>query len=347
MTVSIQYNKDLQALNTLTTPAVADAFCAVHDNPELDEALAYARREQLLITVLGEGSNVVLGDTLPGLVLHLRNRGREVLGEDSAQVTLAVAGGESWHSLVRWCLQQGYHGLENLALIPGTVGAAPIQNIGAYGVEVERFIVSVNCRDLGTGEPVIFQREECKFGYRDSIFKGELRDRMIVEQVVFCLPKQVAPVLDYPSLASYLQAQDIAAASPRQVFAAVVAIRSSRLPNPRLVPNVGSFFKNPILDPAALQALQVMLPDVPHYARGAGHYVVPAAHLIAASGIRSRTDLRSRNGAPVSLHPDHALVIINPDHCSAAAVQRYAGHIVAAVDAQFGIRLEQEPRSYG
>lgn len=341
MTPHIERNKNLQACNTLATPALAEAFCTVASSAELDAALQFARQQRLPVTVLGEGSNVLLGDWLPGLVLNLRTRGREVLLEDSALVTLAVAGGENWHSLVHWCLQQGYHGLENLALIPGTVGAAPIQNIGAYGVEVERFIVSVQARDLASGEVRILQREDCQFGYRDSIFKAELRDRMIVEQVVLRLPRHMAPVQDYPSLASYLHTQEIVEATPRHVFEAVVAIRSARLPDPRQVPNAGSFFKNPVVDIEALQKLQAVLPQLPFYGKRAGYYAVPAAYLIDACGIRSEPE------GPVRLHPEHSLVIINPGRCSGNAIQGFARHIVAAVEAHTGILLEQEPRSYG
>jgi UDP-N-acetylmuramate dehydrogenase len=334
-------NKNLQGLNTLATPTLAETFCTVRNRAELEAALQFARRQQLPVTVLGEGSNVVLGDRLPGLVVNLRSRGREVVLEDKAQATLVVAGGENWHSLVHWCLQEGYHGLENLALIPGSVGAAPIQNIGAYGVEVERFVVSVHTRDLATGKAQVLARKDCEFGYRDSIFKGELRDRTLVEQVVFRLPRGAAPQQDYPSLASYLQAREIAEASPRQVFDAVVAIRSARLPDPRKVPNAGSFFKNPVLDAGELKQVQALLPQLPCYEKSRGHFAVPAAYLIDACGIKSEAE------GPVRVHPDHSLVIINPDRCSGAAIQRYAARIVQAVAAHTGIVLEQEPRSYG
>ena len=339
MTASMQYAKDLSALNTLATPAVAEVYCEVHDAEELEEALAHARKQQLTVTVLGEGSNVVLGDTIPGLVVHVRSTGREVLREDAAGATLGIAAGENWHSLVQWCLQQGYHGLENLALIPGTVGAAPIQNIGAYGVEVGRFITEVRCRDTLSGERIDLQQEACQFAYRDSIFKGELRERTVVEQVILCLPKQPAPVLTYPSLADYLHQRHITAAGPREVFDAVVAIRSARLPDPGVVPNAGSFFKNPVLDTRSLEDLQDRIPKVPHYEKRPGQHTVPAAYLIAACAPDA--------GLGVSLHPEHALVIVNPGRCSAGEIRRFARRVVDAVQQRFNILLEQEPRDYG
>ena len=337
----IQQQVDLQSLNTLAIPARAEYYCQIRDHSELAEAIAYARHKCLSTTVLGEGSNVVLGNTVPGLLLHQLSLGREVLAEDAEQVTLAVAGGENWHSFVDWSLQQGYCGLENLALIPGSVGAAPIQNLGAYGVEVERFIVEVHCRALSTAKQVILSRAQCKFGYRDSIFKRELQDQMLVQQVIFCLPKSPAPVLGYPSLAAYLQKHGVAAATPRQVFEAVSAIRNCKLPDPRRVPNAGSFFKNPVVDRDQLDAMLAQYPDMPHFSYLNHCYKLSAAWLIQACGFRECEH------SVVRLHPEHALVIINPQHQDAPAIRKLAAAVADAVLEHFDICLEQEPRNYG
>lgn len=339
MSPSITHHKDLQGLNTLATPAVAEAFCQLEKPGELDAILSQARQEGLSITVLGDGSNVVLGNRVPGLVLQNCTAGREILESDDKHVLLAVAGGENWHELVHWCLREGYHGLENLALIPGRVGAAPIQNIGAYGVEVGQFITRVDCCRLDSGERLSLSSEDCQFGYRDSIFKGELRDRVIVEQVTLRLSRQAAPALDYPTLARYLEAKSNGNPGPQELFDAVVAIRSGRLPNPSRIPNAGSFFKNPVLSGAALASLQGIVSDVPYYDREKGKHVVPAAWLIERCGI-------SREG-DVSLHPEHALVIINPQRVSAAAVRGFSAQIIEAVHSRFAVQLEQEPRNYG
>jgi UDP-N-acetylmuramate dehydrogenase len=339
MTPSITYNRDLQSLNTLATPAVAEAFCQLKKREELDTVLLQARQEGLPITVLGDGSNVVLNDRVPGLVLQLCTRGRQVLESDDRHVLLAVDGGENWHELVHWCLAEGYHGLENLALIPGRVGAAPIQNIGAYGVEVGQFITRVECRRLDSGERLSLSRQDCRFGYRDSIFKTELRDRIIVEQVTLRLYRQAAPVLDYPALARYLDDEGVDQPGPQELFDAVVAIRSSRLPTPSLTPNAGSFFKNPVLSATGLASLQAIVPDVPYYDRSMGQHVVPAAWLIERCGINAQSS--------VCLHPEHALVIINPQQSSASAVRAFAAQIVEAVRSHFEVQLEQEPRDYG
>jgi UDP-N-acetylmuramate dehydrogenase len=341
MNLKIEYNAPLQALNTLATPARAQAFFELRDSAELVPLLERARAEQLPVVPMGDGSNVVLGERVPGLVLRICTRGRERLQEQDRRVRIAVAAGENWHEFVHWCLQQGFHGLENLALIPGTVGAAPIQNIGAYGVEVGHFIHAVHCRHIDTGEAFSLDREACRFAYRDSIFKGELCDRAVVEQVDFDLLKKAAPVVDYPSLAGYLQAQGVSSASPGDVFQAVVAIRSSRLPDPARVPNAGSFFKNPVLDARGLEALRSKLPGLPHFPRPGGMHAVPAAYLIETSGVAGKLS------GPVRLHPEHALVLINPERAGATEIRRIAGEIARAVKAQFGISLKQEPRDYG
>ncbi len=330
---------DLQPLNTLRVPALAEHFAEVTVSSQLQGLLAHARSNHWPITVLGEGSNVVLGDLLPGLVLLQRCKGITVLEEDDQQARVQVAAGENWHGLVRWCLERGYLGLENLALIPGSVGAAPIQNIGAYGVEVGEFIQSVQCRLLPTGEHRVLDRDACAFGYRDSVFKRELKDATLIESVTFILPKSREPVTSYPTLAAYLEAYDIVDPDAREVFEAVVAIRSNRLPDPAELPNVGSFFKNPVLDDATFTALAADHPAMPHYEDPAGHKI-PAAWLIEQCGFKQC------EGA-VRVDADHALVIVNPEHRPAAEVAALARDIVGAVQARFGILLEQEPRRYG
>ncbi|MEE4193263.1 MAG: UDP-N-acetylmuramate dehydrogenase [Halieaceae bacterium] len=330
---------DLLGLNTLRVPAMAEHFAEVTMASQLTGLLAHARSNHWPITVLGEGSNVVLGDLVPGLVLAVRNKGITVLDEEDSHARLQVAAGENWHMFVRWCLQRGYSGLENLALIPGSVGAAPIQNIGAYGVEVGSFIETVQCRLLPDGEQRQLTREDCLFGYRDSVFKQDLCDAAVIESVTFRLPKTPDPVTTYPSLASYLEAQGVAEPTAEQVFDAVVTIRSTRLPDPEALPNVGSFFKNPVVAEDRFQALAERFPNMPHYDDAAGHKL-PAAWLIEQCGFKQR------EGA-VRVHAEHALVIINPEQRPAREIAVLAREITDEVRARFGILLEQEPRRYG
>lgn len=342
----MQRNVSLQQFNTLAVPATAEYFSSLKQPQDLPALLARARDAQWPVRVLGEGSNVVLAERLDGLTIHQCCRGISVLEDSPDSVLVAVAAGENWHDFVTWCLQQGYHGLENLALIPGTVGAVPIQNVGAYGVEVSEFIEVVRCRRLATGEQLQLSKKDCQFDYRNSVFKGELRDQCIVEEVQFRLPKIPRLNVSYPALANWLEQQECSAPTPRQVYEAVVSIRRSRLPDPAEVPNAGSFFKNPQLEAAALEPLLEKYPDLPHYrdegvAAPAGSYKLAAAWLIDYCGFRQRRD------GPVQVHPQHALVLINPQRRGAAEIEQFAQEIVAAVEQEFGLQLEQEPRSYG
>lgn len=336
--MTIRSAVDLQSLNTLNAPATARHFAELTAPSDLDALLEAAREHDWPITVLGGGSNVVLGEEIPGLVLLQRCRGIEVIDRSGSDVLLEVAAGENWHDFVAWCLEQGYVGLENLALIPGTVGAAPIQNIGAYGVEVGPFIESVQCRRLPSGETLRLERADCEFGYRDSVFKHRLRDAVLIESVRFRLPLAAAPVTHYPSLAQWLADNGIDSPDPRQVFDAVVAIRSARLPDPAEIPNVGSFFKNPVVSAVTLEQLEQAHPGLPHFEDPAG-CKLPAAWLIDQCGFKGRA------GA-VRVHAEHALVIVNPEGRPALEIAALAGEIRDAVREKFGIVLEQEPRGY-
>ncbi len=330
---------DLQQLNTLRVPAMAEHFVEITLPSQLKALLARARSNRWPITVLGEGSNVVLGDRIHGLLIRQACKGITVLEEDAERVWVQVAAGENWHEFVEWCLERGYFGLENLALIPGTVGAAPIQNIGAYGVEVGGFIEAVACRELPAGTPLVLGPSACEFGYRDSVFKRGLADSVLIESVTFSLPKIPDPVTHYPSLASYLAEKGLDDPTPRQVFEAVVAIRRARLPDPAQVPNAGSFFKNPVIDEETFASLQAENPDMPHFEDPEGHKV-PAAWLIEQCGFKGREE-------PVRVHAEHALVIINPEQRPAREIAELAREIAADVRVRFGILLEQEPRRYG
>jgi UDP-N-acetylmuramate dehydrogenase len=344
--MSVRSHVSLQGLNTLAVPATAEYFSVLEKAADLPELLERARHSSWSVRVLGEGSNVLLGDHLDGLLIQQCCRGISVVEENPETVDVAVAAGENWHDFVRWCLQQGYYGLENLALIPGTVGAAPIQNIGAYGVEVGSFLRSVQCRSLARGEQLTLSQADCEFDYRDSAFKRTLRDQLIIEAVQFRLRKIPQPNTEYPSLAQWLEQHQLNTPTPEQVFAAVVSIRRSRLPDPAQTPNAGSFFKNPRIDNAALQALLEKYPGLPHY-RDESAAAPVDSYKLAAAWLSDYCGFRQRENTPVRVHPEHALVVINPQRRGAAEIVQFAGEIVASVEAEFGLQLEQEPRSYG
>lgn len=331
---------NLQQLNTLAVPAIADWYTSVTTDEELREALAFARERQLPLLVLGGGSNLVLRDHFHGLVIHLRSKGKHVLREDDSYVWVQVAAGENWHNLVEHTLAQGYYGLENLSLIPGTVGAAPIQNIGAYGVELKDVFAELTAIDIQSGLLVNFAMESCCFGYRDSIFKQALKDKYIITQVTFKLHKVPQLVLDYPALKDALLNQNANNITPRDVSDAVIRIRQSKLPDPTEIPNVGSFFKNPIVNLTTYQNLKNRYPDLVGYPLDDNHVKLAAGWLIDRAG------WRGKQLYGVEVHRHQALVLTNPDHQSGGAVLALAAAIQTSIHEQFGVHLEMEPRVY-
>jgi UDP-N-acetylmuramate dehydrogenase len=339
--VRIRCAEPLIERNTLALPAAAEALAVVTRECELLEALAWARQRRLPVVPLGSGSNVVFAGDLPGLALCLANRGIEVMEQSREQVLLRVAAGENWHALVEWCLHRGYHGLENLALIPGTAGAAPIQNIGAYGVELRRFLVRVHAVEIASGRRRTLSLEECEPGYRDSVFKQRLRDQLVIDALELRLSRQPTVAVDYPALAEWLAQRGIDAPRPGDVFDAVVAIRRSRLPDPAREPNAGSFFKNPVLASTRALDLAARWPGLPVYPHGEGRAKLPAAWLIEQCGWKGH-----RQGG-VGVHPDHALVIVHYGGAAGTDVLDLARRIADSVAERFTVTLEIEPRVYG
>ena len=330
----------LQSHNTLAVPAVADWFVSVASDADLRQALAWARERQLPLLVLGGGSNIVLRDNFPGLVIHMRSQGKNLVAEDEDYVWLQVAAGENWHQLVEYTLGQGFYGLENLSLIPGSVGAAPIQNIGAYGVEVQDVLAELTALEIASGVQVNFTRDSCQFGYRDSIFKGALKDKYIITSVTFRLRKNPHLVLDYPALRQALAGVAPENLSPGLVSGAVIAIRQSKLPDPAQIPNVGSFFKNPMISLEQYQQLQQRYPQLVAYPVDGQQIKLAAGWLIDQAGWRGREFAGAR------VHPQQALVLTNPQRLPGGALLALAEQIQGDVQARFGVHLEMEPRVY-
>jgi UDP-N-acetylmuramate dehydrogenase len=330
---------DLSQYNSLAVPARAAFYVSVSSVDQLREALAFARSEGLPRLILGGGSNLVLTGDFPGLVIHLRLQGKEQLAEDEQHVWLKVAAGESWSALVEYTLDNHCWGLENLSLIPGTVGAAPIQNIGAYGVELCDLFEELEALEIASGVQVIFDRDACAFGYRESIFKGPYLDKYVITSVTFKLRKEPRLVLDYPALAEALTEVPADALTPRRVADTVIALRRSKLPDPAQIPNVGSFFKNPYISIADYTHLQSRWPDIPGYPE-ADRVKLPAAWLIDKAGWRGYGE------GGVGVHAQQALVLVNPGRGPGAAVMALASRIQASVLERFGIKLELEPRTY-
>ena len=325
----------LADLNTLALDARARYLCNAANLDDLRTARRFALERGLGLTVLGGGSNVVLAGDIPGLVVRVALPGIEAVAVRGDQVEVRVGAGESWHGLVGHCLARGWFGLENLALIPGRAGAAPIQKIGAYGVELANRILSLDALDLDSGELVRLDRAACRFGYRDSIFKHDLQGRVIITAITLTLSTTPRPCLDYPELRDALAPE--ADPSPRAVYDAVCALRRRKLPDPAERPNAGSFFKNPVVSPAQAAALQARFPDMPGYPQAGGALKIPAAWLIDRAGWKGQ-----RRGA-VGVHDRQALVLVHFGGGTGEELLALAGAIADDVAARFGVHLELEP----
>ncbi len=336
----LQEHRDLQALNTLAVPARARYFTEVTDLSALTAALALARDRALPLLLLGGGSNLVLADDFPGLVIRMALRGRELMAEDSDHYYLKVAAGEDWPALVEYCLDKGYWGLENLSLIPGSVGAAPIQNIGAYGVELCQRFDSLEALDRVTGSRHRFSADDCRFGYRDSVFKSDWQDRYVIVSVTLKLRRQPQLVLSYPALQQALADVPDAQLTPRRVADSVCAIRRSKLPDPLQIPNVGSFFKNPVVDEARYRRLMEQYPDMVAFPLGDGRFKLAAGWLIEKAGWKGR----EKHG--VAVHRDQALVLTNSGREPGAKVLALARDIADSLAQIYSVKLEIEPRIY-
>lgn len=334
----IQQGHDLADLNTLAVPSRAEFFCRVESVAELSAALVWAKANNLPVNLLAGGSNVILAHTLPGLTLMPALGGRQVQAIHDDGVLLRAGAGENWHELVRWSVSEGYYGLENLALIPGTVGAAPVQNIGAYGVELEQVFDHLHAYDCATGALVNMTKDACAFGYRDSIFKHSA-DRFVIVDVTLRLHRRKRVNLSYPALAQAITAP---APTPEQVYAAVCALRKSKLPMPEVLPNCGSFFKNPVISQAQFERLHSRFAHVAHFpAKQPNTVKVAAAWLIDQAG------WKGREHCGVVVHASQALVLTNPKRLPATQVLACAADIQADVQQRFDIALELEPRCFG
>lgn len=338
--MTILENHPLDNLNTFGLKASARFYAEAVSEDECRALLQSAPAKSHPVVILGGGSNVILSGVVDALVIHPVLRGIALLEEKDDVLVVQAMAGEVWHDFVRYCLQQGWYGLENLSLIPGTVGAAPIQNIGAYGVEVTDVFDSLTAMDIYTGELRDFSREECRFAYRDSIFKQEAKDRYLITRVRFLLSRQPDLHLGYGDIRHELAAQGIGNPTPLQLSDAVMAIRRRKLPDPARLGNAGSFFKNPVVPEPAFQALKARFPDVVAYPQEEG-VKLAAGWLIDQSG------WKGRSLGPVGTYERQALVLVNHGGATGEDVLRVARAIQQDVKARFGVDLEMEPRVYG
>lgn len=330
----------LTALNTFGIQEQAERLCYIHDDAALRNALALAERGGWSTALIGGGSNLVLAGPVAGLTLVMRSRGRRIVQRSADSVIIEGEAGENWHQLVCWTLDLGLHGLENLSLIPGTLGAAPVQNIGAYGVELCDVFDSLQALDRNTGESRWLGRDDCQFAYRDSLFKRH-PGRFVILRVRLRLSSRPVPRLEYAPLAAAWQALGLSRPDSRVISRLVCDIRQSKLPDPALLGNAGSFFKNPLLDRLQADALLTHWPGMPHYPQADGSVKLAAGWLIDQAGWKGHARER------VGVHREQALVLVNLGGARGADVMRLADDIRQDVLEKFGILLEMEPQLLG
>ncbi len=330
-------HQDLTSLNTLGLRAHANSFLRYDSNVDLSE-LSYVAGRYSSVFILGGGSNVVLDPTLNCLVIKVESRGIAIIGETDREVIIEAYAGEVWHDFVASCLAHGWNGLENLALIPGTVGAAPVQNIGAYGVELDQRFHSLVAWDLATKQTLEMSAADCQFSYRNSFFKRADPGRWLIVKVRFALQRDWKPVLDYPDLQQHpvLQAAG-ASVTASQVFDAVCEIRRNKLPDPAVLGNAGSFFKNPVVSADVFGDIKARFPGLVAYRQAGGDYKLAAGWLIDHAGWKGR-----RLG-PVGVHERQALVLVNHGGATAQDIESLANAIRVDVADRFGVSLDQEP----
>lgn len=326
---------DLQALHTFGLRAKAAGLRQIRSlNDLLDYATAVKSGEPALL--LGEGSNTVfLSQELPIVVWKMAMTGKQYLGCDGKFHHLRVSGGENWHQLVEWTLAQGWYGLENLALIPGAVGASPVQNIGAYGVELKERISAVHVFDTKKNAVSVLGVDACEFAYRESMFKQAAPGRFVIVAVDFALPVVWKPVLDYGDVAQH--ARDMGSISPANVMKAVCAIRSEKLPDPVVIGNSGSFFKNPIVTQHEFDAILALHPKVIHFPAGVGRVKLAAGWMIEQCGLKGHVH------KSVGVFAKQALILVNHGAGKGADLLELIGLVQAQVLQKFGVMLEAEP----
>lgn len=329
-------NFSLRDRNTLGFEVIAEWALPITQAEQIPPAIRWAKNTGSPYRTLGGGSNVVLPAQLLGLTLLMDIDFIEVLENHAAKTRLRVGAGVNWHDFVGWTLDQNYRGLENLALIPGTVGAAPIQNIGAYGVEAKEYIDLVEAYDCQTNQWVSLSNKDCRFSYRHSVFKDE-SNRFVITAVIFDLPKVWQPRISYADLANHFANHSVDAITASAIFDAVCAIRTQKLPDPKVIGNVGSFFQNPVISNQQLQSLKEQFPQIVSYPESATHSKLAAGWLIDQCGFKG---MQMGN---VGVHDKQALVLTHRGGGNAGELVGLAGQIQQRVKETFGVDLIPEP----
>ncbi|MGL2966267.1 UDP-N-acetylmuramate dehydrogenase [Flavobacterium sp. XGLA_31] len=333
--MTIQNNFSLKKYNTFGIEAKARQFVAVHSTAELKTVLQENQHEKKFI--LGGGSNMLLTQNIDALVIHVDLKGKKILKEDEDFVWVEGQAGENWHEFVLWTIAQDFGGLENMSLIPGNVGTTPVQNIGAYGTEIKDTFVSCEAMQIATQEIKVFNKEACRFGYRESIFKQEAKDQYIITSVVFKLTKRNHKInISYGDISKELEKQHVSIPSLKDVSNAVIAIRQSKLPDPKELGNSGSFFKNPVISKTHFEAVQQQFPEIKFFEVSPTEIKVPAGWLIEQAGYKG-----FRKG-DAGVHKNQALVLVNYGNATGQEILALSKEVQKAVFDKYTIAIEAE-----
>ena len=329
----IQTNKNLKEYNTFGISVKAEMFAVFSSIEELKQILSFRNDKKLL--VLGGGSNLLLTKDFDGLVIKNEIKRFEVIEETASEVIVESGAGENWHEFVLNCIDKGFGGIENLSLIPGSVGASPMQNIGAYGVEIKDVFESLSAYHIASGEIHYFDKTKCEFGYRESIFKNKVKGEYIILTVTFRLTKNPTINSSYGAINEQLKVMGIQVPTIKELSAAVIAIRQSKLPDPRIIGNAGSFFKNPTVEITLLEQIQKNYPDIPNY---------PAENKrkLAAGWLIEKAGWKGRTFDNYGVHKLQALVLVNYGNCTGQEIFDLSSRIIQDVFEKFGVLLERE-----
>ena len=330
-------NVNLKPYNSFGFDAVAKHFAEINEVDDLQTLIRNGDLQRKKTLILSGGNNILFqNEVFDGIVVYINTKGIEILREEGKEVVVRAQAGEDWPEFVRFCVEKGWHGVENLAHIPGKVGAAPVQNIGAYGMELKDSFLCCEAMDLTTGETKVFTKEECRFGYRESVFKNELKGKYIITSVDFLLKKDAPLNLEYGNIKAYLEQNGIERPTLQQLHDAICAIRDAKLPDVEQIGSAGSFFKNPVIDRAQFEALQKDYPTMPHYDEPNGKVKVPAGWLIEQAGWKGWRDEH------VGVYEKQALILVHYGGGKGQDIVELAHRIQDSVEEKFGIRISPE-----
>ena len=330
-------NVNLRPYNSFGFDAIAKYFVEINTIDDLQTLIQSGVLQKHKTLILSEGNNILFQkDVFDGLVVYINTKGIEILRENENEVVVRAQAGEDWPDFVRFCVGKGWHGVENLAHIPGKVGAAPVQNIGAYGMELKDSFLQCEAINMATGETKVFNKAECHFGYRESIFKGELKGRYVITTVDFLLKKEAPLHLEYGNIKAYLEQNGIENPTLQQLHDAICAIRDAKLPDVKQIGSAGSFFKNPIIEREQFEALLKEYPTMPHYDEPNGKVKVPAGWLIEQAG------WKGWRNEHVGVYEKQALVLVHYGGGKGQDIVELAYKIQDSVEAKFGIRINPE-----